>query len=90
MCTELLEHVEDWRGCIATARHVLKPGGWLYITCASTGRHPHGARGGPVPDPGEWYRNVDPDDLRAALDLFSEAHVEFNPNPGDAYAWARR
>jgi hypothetical protein len=91
-CTELLEHVEDWRGCIATAKRALKKGGYLFITAASTGRYPHGARGGTAPGPGEWYSNVDPEDLRSALDyVFGvPCHVEFNPNPGDAYAWARK
>jgi hypothetical protein len=89
-CTELLEHVEDWRGCIGTAHGVLKRGGYLFITAASTGRYPHGARGGPSPLPGEWYTNIAPDALTVALAAFSMSHVEFNPNPGDVYAWARK
>lgn len=89
-CTELLEHVEDWRGCIATTRRTLKKGGYLFITAASTGRYPHGARGGPSPLPGEWYSNINPDDLTEALSPFAESHVEFNPNPGDVYAWCRK
>lgn len=89
-CTELLEHVRPWLCCITTAHRVLKRGGYLFITAASTGRHPHGARGGPYPLPGEWYANIDPDDLRIALARFTTSHVEFNPNPGDVYAWARK
>jgi 2-polyprenyl-6-hydroxyphenyl methylase/3-demethylubiquinone-9 3-methyltransferase len=29
---QLLEHVEDWRGCLAEAVRVLKPGGLLYLS----------------------------------------------------------
>lgn len=89
-CTELLEHVERWAECVDTAWFALKPGGFLFVTAASTGRPAHGARGGPAPLPGEWYGNVDPDEVRDALSLFAESHVEFNPNPGDVYAWARK
>jgi hypothetical protein len=33
---------------------------------------------------------VDPADLRWELERwFAEVHVEYNPNPGDVYAWAR-
>lgn len=89
VCTELLEHVECWLLVLHTASAALKPGGHLFITCASDGRPPHGARGGPEPAPGEHYGNIQLGLLRLALEThFSEVQVTYNPNPGDAYAWA--
>lgn len=91
MCTELLEHVQDWEQCLVTARRALRSGGHLIVTCASTSRRPHGARGELDPAPGEWYENVRPDLLEQLLGMtFPHSHVEYNPIPGDAYAWARK
>lgn len=90
--TEVLEHVRDWRQLLATCAQALERGGRqaLFVTCASTGRRPHGASGEMDPPPGEWYGNVDPEDLREALERhFVDVHVEFRANPGDAYARAQ-
>lgn len=92
LSTECLEHVENWRGIVECAASVLSPGGPMlaFFTAASTGRAPHGASGEHVPPPGEWYGNVRPDELSDALyENFIGVHVEYNPNPGDVYAWAR-
>ncbi|MBV9011329.1 MAG: hypothetical protein JO272_04655 [Pseudonocardiales bacterium] len=90
MCTELLEHVQQWRSCLKTARNALRPGGALVVTCVSDGRPPDGTRGGALPEPGEWYDNVYANELRDTLgSLFAEYEVTFNPDPGDVYAWAR-
>lgn len=92
IATELFEHTNEWREIIHTMALSLDPFGaqTLIATCASTGRGPHGARGEwGVPD-GQFYGNVYPNDLRAELEkYFSEVYVEYNPNPGDAYMWAR-
>lgn len=91
VCTELLEHVPQWGQCIATAWKALREGGTLILTCASTGRRPHGARGDMDPAPGEWYGNVPIDELRAVIAcLFRGYEAVFNPDPGDCYAWARK
>ncbi len=87
--TEVLEHTRGWRTILATAARLLAPTGALIVTCASTGRGPHGAWGDAGPGPGEWYDNVDPNDLRAALqELFDTVYVEYQAHPGDAYAYA--
>jgi SAM-dependent methyltransferase len=91
LCTELLEHVEEWQKCVLTAWWALRRGGHLILTCASDGRRPHGARGEMDPAPGEWYANVPPGPIEVLLDqVFAVSAVHYNPIPGDVYAWARR
>lgn len=64
VCTEVLEHVKDWRGLLLNAvRLINADGGAMVGTCASTGRRPHGARGARWPAPGEHYANIDPTEL---------------------------
>jgi SAM-dependent methyltransferase len=92
VCTEVLEHVERWAAVLRTASQALEPDGpeALFVTCASTGRRPHGASGEMDPPPGEWYANVPPGGLEARLlDVFDRVAVEYRANPGDAYAWAQ-
>jgi hypothetical protein len=91
VCTEVLEHVDQWRQLLRTAAQALEPSGpeALFVTCASTGRPAHGASGAPLPAAGEWYANVPPEALGQALsELFRSVHVEYRPVPGDAYAHA--
>jgi hypothetical protein len=93
LCTEVFEHVQDWWLIPVTAREALDPAGpgLVLFTCASTGRPPHGASGAPAPAPGEWYENITIDRLRhIAESLWRDVHITYNPNPGDAYLWARR
>ncbi len=92
LSTECLEHVEHWRGIIRAAASALTFAGpqLAFFTAASTGRGAHGASGEHTPPAGEWYGNVEPADLTEELERwFTEVHVEYNPNPGDVYAWAR-
>jgi len=70
LCTEVLEHVEDWPAVVATAARSLAAGGRLVITCAGPGRAPHSGITAAGLTPGEWYRNIPHPDLAAAL----EAH----------------
>jgi hypothetical protein len=91
VCTEVLEHVQRWPALLRTCAQALDPMGaqLLFVTCASTNRRPHGASGALDPAPGEWYRNVPPTDLSAVLDrFFNNSGLEYQPVPGDAYAWA--
>lgn len=89
--TECLEHVENWPGIVNTAWKALKPGGWLVLTCASTGRRPHGANGEWDPPVNQHYGNVAESAFRSVAELlFSEVYTEYNPVPGDLYAWAKK
>lgn len=90
--TEMFEHVEDWRGAIRTCAQALNSFDvqTIFITCASTGRRPHGASGEWDPPPGEWYQNVAPDEMERQLSkFFAHYEVTYNPMPGDVYAWAQ-
>lgn len=92
VCTEILEHVQQWRQILRTASQDLEPSGpeALLLTCASTDRYPHGASGGPKPLPKEWHTNVAADALHRELEpLFRTVSVPYTPHPGDAYTWAR-
>lgn len=88
--TELLEHAREWRACLHTAWAALRPGGLLFVTCASTGRPVHSHSGLAELAEGEHYGNVAPDQLAAALEEFPERHVTYAEAAGDVYAWARR
>ena len=90
LCTELLEHVEQWPAVIETLAHAVKPGGIVMLTCASTGRPVHGATGTPQPLDDEWYANVDVPDLEVEfMKWFGDFKVDYQWPPGDAYAFAR-
>lgn len=41
ICTEVFEHVEDWRGILGTAYDALREGGRVVFTCAGPGRPVH-------------------------------------------------
>lgn len=90
ICNEVLEHTPDPASVIACAARALRPGGHLILTCASTGRKPHGARGGEHPPTGEHYRNIPLDELRALLDGWALLDLSYIATPGDARALARR
>jgi hypothetical protein len=86
--TELLEHVERWPDVLLSAACALDIGGSFFVTCASIGRRPHGARGGYDPEPGEHYANISPDKLRYFMRMhFRDVNVTYNPIPGDLYTW---
>lgn len=90
LCTEVFEHVENWRAIVATAHAVLNPTGIFIVTCASTGRPMHGATGAAAPVEGEWYANVSQRELADELaKWFEDVFTEYTPLPGDAYALAR-
>lgn len=92
LSTELFEHAEGWPLILQTAAWVLKPGGWLIITCASHLRPPHGAWGDTHPAPGEWYEGVHPDKLTQATTAagITIIHEHGNTTPGDCYLLGRK
>lgn len=66
ICCEVFEHTRYWRRIITNiAANMLRPDGRVILTMAGPGRAPHSAKDGGHIRHGEFYRNVDPDDLEA-------------------------
>jgi hypothetical protein len=92
IATELFEHTLYWPAIIANMSACLSIMGpqILIATCASNGRQPHDARGGPRLPEGQYYGNVPPELLKLELERwFSFVHVEYKYPPGDAYMIGR-
>ena len=69
--TECLEHDPGWHLTLRNVVRVLRPGGTLLLTCATTGRHEHGtARTSPAmsPSTNDHYRNLTARDVLAHLE----------------------
>lgn len=86
VCTEVLEHAPRARDICANAWELLGPGGVFVVTAATDPRAPHGVDGAAVGE--EFYRNVDPADLRRWLRPFAFVLVDDRENEGDVYALA--
>lgn len=77
--TECLEHDRHWTQTLNNAVRMLRPGGLLLITCATTGRPEHGTRRTTPHDApllasvdSEWadyYCNLGESDIRTAIDI---------------------
>lgn len=88
---EVLEHVEAWREVLASAASYLKAGGKLIVTAAGPGRRPHsGITGRRTLEPGEFYRNIEPDALAFALELEGFVDVKTELVGNDTRATATR
>lgn len=49
ICTETLEHVQDWRQLVSQLKYALRPLGLLYFSCRAPGFHYHDY-------PGDYWR----------------------------------
>lgn len=77
VCCEVLEHLAEWPGLLASAAGALRPGGVLILTMAGPGRGPHSAIDGNALRDGEHYANIDPGDLVTVLgESFTDIFVE--------------
>lgn len=71
VCTNVLEHVEDAVGLLKVCRSVMRMGSVLVVQAAGPGFQVHSGRSESlVLEPGEFYRNVHPEEL---ADWFKEA-----------------
>ena len=76
VCCEMLEHTPVWPTVIARSYGWLRKDGRLIVTAAGPGRVPHSAvDGGPI-RAGEFYQNIDPDELETAFLLAGYEDVE--------------
>ena len=88
VCTETLEHAPDAERICHNAHALLHVGGVFLLTAAGVGRAPHSAvDGGPL-KPGEFYRNVNREQLQQWLAPFGFAMIDTATTPGDIYALA--
>ena len=76
ICCEVIEHASNWHAIIDRAHDMLAVGGTLIVTAAGPEREPHSAYDGAALRDDEYYANIDPDDLSAALSVFSEASID--------------
>ena len=93
--TEMLEHDEEWEASLLQMVNIVRPGGLVIFTCATTGRAEHGTvhhSPGDAPFVHEYYRNLTEDDVRNVWDLyniFSDFCFETGP-PADLRFWGLR
>jgi SAM-dependent methyltransferase len=92
VCCEVGEHTPRLAAIVDNLARQVRPGGVLLLTMATEPRAPHSAvDGGPLRH-GEYYRNVEPDVLRAQLLTAGAEAVTLHVDRwrGDLYASARR
>ena len=89
--TEALEHDKHYKETLQNLVKLLKGGGLLLITCATTGRAEHGTkRSRPEDSPFtlDYYRNLTEEDFRGAIEIdaiFKEYSFEINHSSKDLY-----
>lgn len=96
---ECLEHDMYWRDSLRNMYFLLRNGGLLAFSCATTGRKEHGTRRSePSSAPllanvseewGDYYHNLTAEEILQVLPshLFSDGHYEVNKTEHDLYFW---
>jgi SAM-dependent methyltransferase len=75
VCCEVLEHLFDGEALCKNVYKLLEKGGLFIITAAHNPRRPHSAvDGGPLRE-GEFYANVQEDELKEWLKRFSKVEI---------------
>lgn len=92
--TEMLEHDRHWRQSVRAMSDILRIGGLLIITCATTGRHEHGTtKHAPDASPAtnDYYRNITKQELHDAVSSYlSVTNMIVNRSSCDLYLTARK
>lgn len=82
VCTEMLEHVREWRVVVTNLKHLVAPGGVLLVTTRSKGFPYHEF-------PYDYWR-FEPDDMRAIFADFSIEVLERDTYMPGVFMKARR
>ena len=82
VCTEMLEHVREWRVAVTNLKHLVAPGGVLLITTRSKGFPYHEY-------PYDYWR-FEPDDMRAIFTDFAIEALERDTYMPGVFMKARR
>ena len=90
--TECLEHDKFYGESLRNMLRMLKPGGLLLLTCATTGRPEHGTHLSTIGDSPftlDYYKNLEADDIRDSIPMEAfEAHgFSVNARSHDLYFW---
>lgn len=94
--TEMLEHDAYWEDSLENALRILRKGGLLLCTCASSKRPEHGTtRSSPADAPfvGEYYRGLEQEDIVSVFDIATDFDwwmFSGNEAPGDLYFCGRK
>lgn len=91
VCCEVLEHAPEAPAIVVNLGQMLKPGGYVILTCATDPRPPHSGHDGGALRDGEFYHNIDPELLQGWLgERFDLEMFEIHPKRGDLYVLAQR
>jgi predicted methyltransferase len=91
VCAETLEHTPNVEAIVKSAFFNLRSGGIFLVTCACEPRAPHSAIDGGAVQAGEYYGNVDGDDLaRACTDAGFVVQQAEAHDRGDLYLRAKK
>lgn len=86
--SETLEHDPDPKGQIEAAGRALRSGGKLIITAAGPEREAHRCDGSLGDMQGEYYANIEPDEMECLLKEWKFVEIQHNKAHGDIYAVA--
>jgi SAM-dependent methyltransferase len=82
ICTEMLEHVRDWRAAVSNMKRVLRPGGVMLITTRAKGHPYHGY-------PFDYWR-YELADFRHIFGDFEVLALEADPTAPGVFMKARK
>lgn len=88
LCTEVLEHCQQWVDLLDNAYFCCEPDGRIVITAATYGRAGHSGIDGGQLRHWEWYENIGPAHLTVSLQSIGWREVTTEVRGKDVYATA--